>query len=90
MMPPSLSPQAADRRVWPVSRWACRPCQQSDREAEAAPPLLTLRAHRQDDHLALLPLQEEVHEPAFIRQEVHYGLQFHLEVPEVTCGEAAR
>lgn len=89
MMPPSLSPQAADRRVWPISWWACTPCQESDGEAEGPPPLLTLRAHRQDDHLALLPLQEEVHEPAFIWQEVHYGLQFHLEVPEVTCGETA-
>ena len=68
----------------PISRRACRPCQESDRGAEDPQTLLTLRAHRQDDHLALLPLQEEVHEPAFIRQEVHYGLQFHLEVPEVT------
>lgn len=31
MMPPSLSPQAADRRVWPISRWVCRPCQQTER-----------------------------------------------------------
>lgn len=47
---------------------------------------LTLRADGQDDSLALLPLQQEVHEPSLVWQQVHNGLQLHLEVPQVAWG----
>lgn len=50
---------------------------------------LTLRTDRQDDHLALLSLEEKVHQSSFIWQEVYNRLKLYLEVPEVTWIEEA-
>ena len=50
---------------------------------------LTLRTDRQDDHLALLSLEEKVHQSSFIWQEVYDRLKLYLEVPEVTWIEEA-
>lgn len=75
--------------MWPSSQervWAAQAQPRNQTEWGRTGPL-TLRTDRQDDHLALLPLEEKVHQSSFIWQEVDDGLKLHLEVPEVAWME---